>query len=109
MRIVIDMQGAQSDSRLRGIGRYTLSLAQAIVRNRGEHEVVLALSGLFPETIELIRASFDGLLPQSSIRVWSAPGPVRECLEGSTSNRAAAELIREAFLKTLASLFLTYQ
>ena len=45
MRIVIDMQGAQCRNRQRGIGRYTLSLAQAIVRNRGEHEVFLALNG----------------------------------------------------------------
>ena len=49
MRIVIDMQGAQTESRYRGIGRYTLSLAQGIARNRGEHEIMLALNGLFPE------------------------------------------------------------
>jgi len=35
MRIVIDMQGAQTESRFRGIGRYTLAFAQAVVRNRG--------------------------------------------------------------------------
>ena len=78
MRIVIDMQGAQTESRFRGIGRYTLSFTQAIARNRGEHEVLLALSGLFPATIEPIRAAFEGLLPQENIRVWHAPGPVRE-------------------------------
>ena len=64
MRIVIDMQGAQTESRFRGIGRYTLAFAQAVVRNRGEHEVLLALSGLFPDTIEPIRAAFEGLLPK---------------------------------------------
>jgi len=78
MRIVIDMQGAQTESRFRGIGRYTMSFAQAVVRNGGEHEIILALSGLFPETIEPIRAAFDGMLPQENIRVWHAPGPVRE-------------------------------
>ena len=46
MRIVVDLQGAQTESRFRGIGRYTHSLAQAIVRNRGEHEVLIALNGL---------------------------------------------------------------
>ena len=101
MRIVMDMQGAQTESRFRGIGRYTLSLAQAIVRNRGEHEVLLALNGLFPDTIEPIRASFDGLLPQDNIRVWYAPGPVRECESGNTWRREAAEHIREAFLASL--------
>ncbi|MCD6389416.1 MAG: glycosyltransferase, partial [Desulfobulbaceae bacterium] len=101
MRIVIDMQGAQTESRYRGIGRYSMSLAQAIVRNQGEHEIILALSGLFPETIEPIRAAFDGLLPQENIRVWQAPGPVRECEPGNEQRRQTAELIREAFLVSL--------
>lgn len=101
MRIVIDMQGAQTESRFRGIGRYTLSFAQAVVRNRGHHEVILALSGLFPETIESIRAAFDGLLPQENIRVWHAPGPVREEHPGNDTRRQIAELIREAFLASL--------
>lgn len=101
MRIVIDLQGAQTDSRFRGIGRYTMSLTQAIVRNKGEHEIILALSGLFPDTIEPIRAAFDGVLPQENIRVWYAPGPVREEHPGNDSRRETAELIREAFLASL--------
>lgn len=101
MRIVIDMQGAQTASRFRGIGRYTLSLAQAIVRHRGRHEIFLALSGLFPDTIESIRAAFDGLLPQENIRVWYAPGPVRESEPDNAWRREAAERIREAFLASL--------
>ena len=101
MRIVIDMQGAQTESRFRGIGRYTLSFAQAIVRNRGEHEVLLALSGLFPDTIEPLRAAFEGLLPQENIRVWYAPGPVREVKPGNAWRREVAELFREAFLASL--------
>ena len=55
MRIVFDLQGAQTESRFRRIGRYTRSLAKAIVRNLGDHEVIIALSGLFPDTIESIR------------------------------------------------------
>lgn len=101
MRIVIDMQGAQTETRFPVIGRYSLSFAQAIVRNRGEHEVYLALSGLFPDTIEPIRVAFDGLLPQESIRVWYAPGPVHELLSGNDWSRETVELIREAFLASL--------
>lgn len=101
MRIVIDLQGAQSASRFRGIGRFSLNFAKAVVRNRGEHEVILALSGLFPDTIEPIRAAFDGLLPQENIRVWYAPGPVREHQPGNDTRRRTAELIREAFLASL--------
>lgn len=98
MRIVIDMQGAQTESRFRGVGRYALGFARAITQNRGEHEVILALSGLFPETIEPIRAAFDGVLPQENIKVWYAPGSVREGQPGNDTRREVAELIREAFL-----------
>lgn len=101
MRIVVDMQGAQTASRFRGIGRYTLAFAHAIARNRNEHEIFLVLSGLFPETIEPIRAAFDGLLPQENIRVWHAPGMVSDCDPKNSSRRETAELMREAFLASL--------
>ena len=70
MRIVIDMQGAQSKgSRNRGIGRYTMALAKAMVRNQGEHEIILALNGLFPDTIEPVRTAFDDLLDRTSCKL----------------------------------------
>ena len=102
MRIVIDLQGAQSeDGRNRGIGRYSLSLAQAVVRNSGEHDIFIALNGLFPDTIEPIRAAFAKLLPQEHIRVWHAPGPVNQLSGDNTWLCQAAELVREAFLASL--------
>lgn len=101
MRIVIDMQAVQGSNRQHGIGRYTLSLAQAMVRNRGSYNVCLALNGLFPDTIEPIRSVFDGLLPQENIRVWQAPGPVCSAQSENDWRRNAAELIREAFLASL--------
>lgn len=102
MRIVIDLQGAQSTgSRNRGIGRYTSSLVEAIIRNRGEHEIFLGLSGLFPDTIEPIRASFQEVLPQENIRVWHAPGPVADRDHRNAGARQAAEYLREAFLASL--------
>jgi len=101
MRIVIDLQAAQTESRFRGIGRYSLSLAKAIVRNCGDHEVIIALSGLFPGTIEPIRAEFESLLPQENIRVWRALGPVNKAEPGNTWRYETAELIREAFIASL--------
>jgi glycosyltransferase involved in cell wall biosynthesis len=100
MRIVIDMQCAQTESRFRGIAHYTQAFVQAVVRNRGEHEVILALSGIFPETIELIRAAFNGLLPQESIRVWYAPRPLNELKLTDDSRHQVAELMYEAFLNS---------
>lgn len=101
MRIVIDMQGAQTQSRHRGIGRYTLSLAKAIVLNRGQHEIILALNGIFFETIDPIRSAFQDILPPENIRVWYAPGPVSHLDTNNDWRRKAAELIREAFLASL--------
>lgn len=103
MRIVIDMQGAQAEHRFDAPGRHALSLARAIVRQRGAHDVVLALNGLFPHTIEPIRAAFDGLLPQDRIRVWHAPGPL--VAQGS-GRRALAESVREAFLASQGDVVL---
>jgi len=102
MRIVIDMQGVQSSgSRNRGIGRYTLSLVKAMVRNRGGHEIFLALSEFFPDSIEPIRAAFDSLLPQENIRVWNAVGPVSSIDNNNDWRRQSAERVREAFLASL--------
>lgn len=101
MRIVIDLQAAQAENQKRGIGRYSLSLALAMARNRGAHEIIIALNGLFPDTIEPIRASFDGLLPQENIRVWSVVPPVASISSDNDWRRQSAELVREAFLASL--------
>jgi len=100
MRIVIDMQGAQTASRYRGIGRYTMGFTHGVLRNCGEHEVILVLSCLFPETIEPIRAAFIGLISKENIRVWHAPGPVYEGGDND-ERREIAELIREKFIYDL--------
>src|SRR5258706_7847010 len=102
MKIVIDLQGAQSTgSRNRGIGRYTLWLTEALIRNRGTHEIVLALSSAFPETIEELRAKFGALLPETNIVTWCCPRPVAHIDVGNTWRRKTAELVREAFLASL--------
>lgn len=101
MRIVIDLQGAQTESRFRGIGRYSQSLALAIVRNAGEHEVWLVLNAAFPESILDIRHAFKGLIPQERIRVFEVPLPVAEHDSANASRSKVAELIREHFIQQL--------
>src|ERR1700712_2868204 len=94
MRIVLDLQGCQSVSRLRGIGRYSLALAKAILRNAGSHEVWIVLNDLFPDTVEEIRASLEGLLPDERVVVFSVPRFAR--FQGANDWRSrAAVLIRE--------------
>lgn len=101
MRIVIDMQGAQTESRYRGIGRYTMEFAKAVAQHRGSHEVFLALSGQFPESIDLILESFQGILPAENILTWHVPGPINVADPANITRREVAERIREAFFASL--------
>lgn len=101
MRIAIDMQGAQTGSRLRGIGRYTQSLVRAMVRNRGGHEIILVLNGAFQDTVDSIRAEYAELLPVENIRVWHSPGPTSWRDPKCRQRLDVAEKIREAFIAAI--------
>jgi glycosyltransferase involved in cell wall biosynthesis len=102
MRIVIDLQACQtSGSRTRGIGRYSMALAQAMARHAGQHELWLLLSGLFPETIAPIRAEFADLIPAGRIRVWSSAAPTAEHNPANAWRRRSAEIVREQALAEL--------
>ena len=101
MRIVLDMQGAQSSNQFSEGGHYNLSLAEALVQNRGEHEIILALNGLFPESIIPIRERFKDILPQENIRVWYSIDSVEKNNKANETNRKVAELVREAFISSL--------
>jgi glycosyltransferase involved in cell wall biosynthesis len=101
MRIVIDMQGAQSDSRYRGIGRYTLSFIRALLEQGQDQEFYLVLNGDLTHSVQGIRDAFQDLLPQSRIVLWHQPHPggARESQNGW--RRRASELIREALILSL--------
>lgn len=98
MRIVIDLQGSQTESRYRGIGRYSLSLAQAIARNaNNNHDVWIVLNARIPENIPNLKLAFADLIPEDHIRIFDVP-----C--DDTPNQwlvRASELVRESFLDSL--------
>ena len=101
MRIVIDMQGAQTASRFRGIGRYSCAIALSMVQNAGEHEIWLALNGAFPESISDIHRTFAHILPKERILVFAIPSPVAESDPLNIWRARASEKIREYFMHTL--------
>jgi len=101
MRILIDLQGVQGESRNRGIGRYSLDFAKALVRQKGSHEILIVLSGLFPQTLEPIRAAFGADVPEDNIRVWQAVGPTSPLDPANAWRNEVAEASREAFLASL--------
>lgn len=103
MRIVIDLQGAQtSGSRGRGIGRYSLSLALAMIKNRGDHEIFIVISDSYPKTIDPIRELFKDFLPAENLFVWHSIDNVDYLNPNNSWRRQAAELAFESFLVSLA-------
>jgi ADP-heptose:LPS heptosyltransferase/glycosyltransferase involved in cell wall biosynthesis len=101
MHLVIDMQGIQTRCRDRWVGCIAMSFVKAMVRQRGESRVTLALNGLFAETIGLIIEEFEGLLPAQDIRVWQAVGPTKEIDRNNQLRREVSERLREAYLESL--------
>lgn len=102
MRIVIDLQACQTPgSKNRGIGRYSLSLAQAIVRNARHHEILLLLNDQFPETITEIRQHFHGLIPREKIHIFSIPTPVAQHDPANRWRIQIAEKLRFHFINQL--------
>ena len=101
MRIVIDLQGAQCDSRFRGIGRYSLSLALAMARNAGQHDVWLALNSAFPQSILDLRQTFDGLVDPAQIRIFNNSGHTAEVVPDNAWRVRTSERMREHFLESL--------
>lgn len=103
MRIVIDLQGAQSSgSRHRGIGRYSLALTEGLLRLRGSHQVIVALNGRFPDAAHELRARLARQMDPDDIRVWSSLSGAAELHEHASAwVRGGSERLREAFLASL--------
>ncbi|WP_199100151.1 glycosyltransferase [Dyella sp. ASV21] len=102
MKIVIDLQGAQSESRHRGIGRHTMALVQAFTRLAGaKHELWIATNAQLGH-VEEIKSAFQALVPVERIVSFSIPAPVAGMDPGSHARANAAELVRENFLRELA-------
>ncbi len=102
MRIVIDLQAAQSESRLRGIGRYSLALAQAIAKNAGKHDIWLALNSCFPDTIESLRFSFKDLIPEQQIKIFHTNRPSAEYYLENIRNSNISKKLRSSFIHNLS-------
>jgi glycosyltransferase involved in cell wall biosynthesis len=102
MRLVIDLQGAQTRSRFRGIGRYTRSLTRALLEQRPDDiDVVLLFNGLFADTIEPLRDELRaGARPVKSV-VWYAPGPLNTISMGNQWRFSVAALLRSEVVRAL--------
>jgi hypothetical protein len=104
MKIVVDLQGAQSESRHRGIGRYAKSMLTALADVAlGDHEIWVVLNSRLDHDIESLRGLLGGLVPQERILGYALPGPLAAEVEGNDWRRHAAELLRENFVRDLCA------
>ncbi|KFB10840.1 glycosyltransferase [Nitratireductor basaltis] len=102
MRIVIDLQSAQSSgSRNRGIGNYSLSLTKALIENGDEHDFHIVLNGSFTEAAIYLRNYFSELLPKENVHTWHPVAPAAYVDNSNDLNRHFSELTRETFINSL--------
>jgi len=101
MKIVVDLQGAQNESRHRGIGRYALAFVKALIRNKGAHEVVVLLSDLFPESLAYAQDALGEQRAHCMIKIWSGIGPTDLRKPENHWRKDVSELLREAFIAEL--------
>src|ERR1700690_1799545 len=102
LRILVDLQGAQSGSRLRGIGRYSLGLTKAIARNCGDDQLFILLSDQFTETLDAIHANFEHVLSADRFLTFTSRGPVSAIPPENDWRRRIAEIMREYVIDILS-------
>lgn len=87
MRIAVDMQGALTHgSRVRGIGRYTLSLVAAMAEARGPIDLRLMLNENHGADASVLRDASIATLPRDAISRYRTP-PSQEFAESKASPR----------------------
>lgn len=109
VRIILDLQPCQSpESGRRGIGRYSMSLAKAILENPRNHDVVVALNAAMPEGMEHVRAQLDGLVTSKQLLIWHGLNGCSRIHPDHASRSQASEILREdAFCKHSADIIHT--
>lgn len=98
MRVVIDMQGAQSAaSGFRGVGRYIRELTKELILcSKGELDIYLALNGRL-ECNHLFKY-FDGVIDRDHIKVWNYYPEVPPACLTNNDEPKPEELFHEWFM-----------
>lgn len=102
MRIVIDLQGAQTDTRFHGIGRYSVdfSLALAELASR-DHEVWLLLNMAYPDSAREFRAMFSPWVATERVLNFVPPTPLEADVYDDRPMRTTAERIWAHLLRSV--------
>lgn len=76
-----------------------MSLAQAMARQAGGHELKILLNRQFADSIAPIRKAFDGLVHEKDIVVFDGPAGVAEIHAPGSWRCKSAEQVREFFIR----------
>lgn len=103
MRVVIDMQGAQTPaSKHRGVGRYTKELVKALIdTKKDDDQIILALNGEFREETRVLRDMFSDKIGNDNIKTWQQFYDTKACFSENKNMVYAGEVVRESFLNSL--------
>lgn len=103
MRIALDLQACQTASRQRGIGRYALSMARALIESGSDrHEFFVILTSQYPAEAIEIRKTLSDVLVQERIVVVSSPGGIARAQSGNAWRAKAAQALYDDAMRTLA-------
>ena len=98
MKVVVNLQALPGSARPRGsIDHYAASLACAILRHAGNHDVQVVINHSSEEFLEKLQGKFPDLFRKDASRVSRLPFLDTAKADGSW-HRAAAELVRERAL-----------
>lgn len=106
LRLLLDLQGAQSNSRLRGIGRYSLSMAKAFAEAATKHEVWVSLNGRHDESSDLIIEQLSPFVPRQRFIVNELPAHISGADPHATWRRKAARIAQSACFDSLSPDFI---
>jgi glycosyltransferase involved in cell wall biosynthesis len=96
MRLIFDLFPSQTTSRLRGIGRFTLSLAKAMAAQAGNHDMRLLANGLYRESTVQLGNEFRGLVPPGAYAAYTHV-PLDPRQDDLRQEQTASALIHAAY------------
>lgn len=103
LHILIDVQGYQSESKFRGIGRSTLAMSRAMIKNAGEHRVSILINGMYPvDSINSVKQAYQDILSEEEMFVFSAATPTAYCNIDNHPRAQAAVAARDIAIANIA-------
>ncbi len=108
MKLLVDLFACQTNSRMRGIGRYSLALTAELAKMRGANEMTVLADALYPESLDELRQQFIRLLsPGSFLPYFHEPLKYAPQQNMEAYRQIAETLIEHAYRLVAPDMVLT--